>query len=148
MPGKKNPGPLCQVENPVEVDDGTMCLAAAPLPSDRGGYFVVARRSRQRRRSLPKLQRQSPAVEKPVISYERFDTTLAYMHGEMITNSHSETTRRIKILFDTAKDPPLFGSEPGHYILAATSMWVMQVRSGGPWDHKPILSQMLGLKRD
>ena len=151
MPGKKNPGPMCQVENPVEVDDGTMCLASAPVPGDRAGYFVVAaRRSRQRRRRSPTLQaqRQSQAAAERVISYQRFDTTLAYMHGEMITNCRSETTRMIKTLFDTALHPPLFGGDPGQYIIAATTAWVVKVRSGGPWDHKPILAQMLGLKQD
>jgi hypothetical protein len=26
------PGPICQVENPVEIDDGTSCRAATPVP--------------------------------------------------------------------------------------------------------------------
>jgi hypothetical protein len=32
MCGNRTPGPTCQVENPVEIDDGTMCVAATPVP--------------------------------------------------------------------------------------------------------------------
>src|SRR5271157_2417012 len=36
MAGNKTPGPMCQVADPVEVDDGTMCLAASPPPRSTG----------------------------------------------------------------------------------------------------------------
>lgn len=32
MAGNSIPGPVCQVENPVEIDSGTSCLAATPVP--------------------------------------------------------------------------------------------------------------------
>lgn len=32
MAGSSVPGPVCQVENPVEIDSGTSCLAATPVP--------------------------------------------------------------------------------------------------------------------
>jgi hypothetical protein len=32
MSGNKTPGPVCQVVNPVEFDEGTMCVAASALP--------------------------------------------------------------------------------------------------------------------
>jgi hypothetical protein len=32
MAGSSIPGPVCQVENPVDIDGGTSCLAATPAP--------------------------------------------------------------------------------------------------------------------
>lgn len=32
MAGNRIPGPMCQVKDPVEIDEGTMCLAATPQP--------------------------------------------------------------------------------------------------------------------
>lgn len=32
MAGNKTPGSVCQLVNPVEIDEGTMCVAASPLP--------------------------------------------------------------------------------------------------------------------
>lgn len=34
---------MCQVENPVEIDDGTMCLAATPPPGPTGQKKLVGR---------------------------------------------------------------------------------------------------------
>ncbi len=50
MSGGKVPGPVCQVENPIEIDEGTMCLAASPAPGpvcamdspDTDGYSAGA----------------------------------------------------------------------------------------------------------
>jgi hypothetical protein len=139
---------MCQVEKGVEVDDGTLCLAPAPKPHDRGSFQIAGRRTRRRTFVTAQLQRQLQVKAQQSISYQRFDTTLAYMHDEMITNSHSETTRMIKSLLDAALHPGIFSGDPGQYIIAATAAWVMKVRSGGPWDHKPKLAQMLGLKQD
>jgi len=36
MSGNKTPGPVCQVVNPVEIDEGTMCVAASALPGATG----------------------------------------------------------------------------------------------------------------
>ena len=36
MAGSKVPGAVCQVENPVEIDEGTLCLAASPPPASVG----------------------------------------------------------------------------------------------------------------
>lgn len=36
MGGGAPPGPMCQVENPITIDDGTMCLAPSPLPGPIG----------------------------------------------------------------------------------------------------------------
>ncbi len=39
------------------------------------------------------------------------------------------------------------GVSSGDWALGAMSVWGAQVRPGGPWDHKPILTQMLGLEK-
>src|SRR6185295_11674846 len=36
MGGGRPQGPMCQVEYPICIDDGTMCLAASPLPGPLG----------------------------------------------------------------------------------------------------------------
>ena len=36
MAGGRRPGPVCQAEEPVTVDDGTMCLAPTPAPGPNG----------------------------------------------------------------------------------------------------------------
>src|SRR4051812_46507933 len=36
MAGKRTPGPVCQVERPVWVQDGDMCVAPAPAPGPVG----------------------------------------------------------------------------------------------------------------
>lgn len=36
MGGKRTPGPMCQVDHPIKVKDGTMCLASTPLPGPLG----------------------------------------------------------------------------------------------------------------
>jgi hypothetical protein len=43
MAGSRVPGPVCQVENPVEIDDGTSCLAATPSPGPTCRELVAAR---------------------------------------------------------------------------------------------------------
>jgi hypothetical protein len=32
MPERRTPGPLCQVQRPLDIDDGTLCRAAMPSP--------------------------------------------------------------------------------------------------------------------
>jgi hypothetical protein len=36
MAGSRVPGAVCQVENPVEIDEGTLCLASTPAPASVG----------------------------------------------------------------------------------------------------------------
>ena len=36
MAGERNPGPVCQIEAPVSIDTGTMCLAVSPTPGPVG----------------------------------------------------------------------------------------------------------------
>ncbi len=85
-------------------------------------------------------------------NYDRFDQALKYMHQEMITNAQSDVVKNIKSLLDSALNPQWYdligGGNSGSKINAALAMWVAKVHSGGDWDHKPILGDMLGLKND
>ncbi len=44
MCGQRPPGPMCQVENPIDIDGGTMCLAATPPPGPVNAYKYVSAR--------------------------------------------------------------------------------------------------------
>lgn len=70
----------------------------------------------------------------PRFRHQRFDSTLSYMHMEMITN------------INEVDDIRLFNRLGGHVIgskSAAFLEWTLKVRPGGDWDHKPKLSIML-----
>ena len=41
MPGRRAAGPMCQADHPMVVADGTMCLAASPIPRPTGTLAVV-----------------------------------------------------------------------------------------------------------
>lgn len=82
------------------------------------------------------------------ISYVRYDATVNYMYDEMITNLDSQEFKFIKDNLDLAANPPLF-SDPNAttgYVTAALTKFYNQVKTGGPWDHKPILEEKLGLE--
>lgn len=82
------------------------------------------------------------------ISYVRYDATVDYMYGEMKGNLNSEEFKDIKGYLDLVSDPPLF-SDPNAslgYLTAAATKFYNQVKTGGPWDHKPILREKLGLE--
>jgi hypothetical protein len=82
------------------------------------------------------------------IAYSRFDTALAFMYDEMITNANSNTVSYINALLEQAENPAPLGENSGNPVLVALEMWALKVRPGGEWDHKPILDEMLGLGRD
>jgi hypothetical protein len=82
------------------------------------------------------------------VSYVRYDATVDFMYEEMMTNLDSEEFKFIKDNLDLISDPPLF-SDPNAstgYLTAALTKFYDQVKTGGPWDHKPILEDMLGLE--
>jgi RHS repeat-associated protein len=82
-------------------------------------------------------------------NYKRFDITLAYMHQEMIVNAQSRQVTEIRAWLDCARSSdPYIAQHAGDYALAALSAWASMVHAGGPWDHKPKLEEMLGLKQD
>lgn len=78
--------------------------------------------------------RVNPSHKVPRFRYQRFDSTLSYMHMEMVTNINEvDDIRRFNSL-----GPFVIGSK-GLAFLA----WKQKVESGGDWDHKPKLSTML-----
>jgi hypothetical protein len=97
------------------------------------------------------------------VSFSRSDTTVDYMFSEMINNARSNTTRGIRSQLDLANDLSTSsgvldsiqdgliiagGTTPGSLIQSALITWGLKVRPGGDWDHKPILADKLGLKKE
>jgi hypothetical protein len=68
------------------------------------------------------------------LNYERFNTTLDYMHKEMINNFQSAAARSIREYIQKGKKS------------AAIVQWTYQVAPGQPWDHKPKLAEKLGFQ--
>lgn len=83
------------------------------------------------------------------MDYSRFDQALTYIHGEMLANAQNDRVKLIRSLLDRALHPQWYdylgGGDPGTDIATALTLWWMEVHSGGPWDHKPKLAQMLDL---
>lgn len=95
---------------------------------------------------------QTPTPPADPNNYDRFDQTLQYMHQEMITNAQSETVGMIKSLLDSFRNPQWYdylgGGNPSDKLIAALAMWAAKVHSGGDWDHKPKLNDLLDLDGD
>jgi hypothetical protein len=84
--------------------------------------------------------------------YYRFDRTLDYIYSEMITNSQGQTAEVIREMLaggyicndidiiPAGSAPARVGGFWGAYLLFA-----IQVRPNGPWDHKPMLREMLSI---
>lgn len=106
-----------------------------------------------------------------VPNYQRCDLTVEYMLSEMATNSSGEEAKAIRDALERAKqyrsegdsaladiknsqwfelfriygDQKLFEAmvqQAGIAMTEAKARWFLQVRAGGPWDHKPILKKM------
>lgn len=94
-------------------------------------------------------------------NYDRFDTALEYMYDEMIKNAQSDEVDRIRYHLDVAFNPRKYWylalGDPSYtstHLMLALETWALQVHGNapimgsGPWDHKPILDDMLGLAGD
>ena len=106
-----------------------------------------------------------------VPNYQRYDLTINYMLEEMKKNANGPEARKITdqiLLSKSSKNESnkaiedikkaewwdifsLYGNQQifetrlkisGHAMSTALALWYIQVRQGGPWDHKPILSKM------
>lgn len=78
--------------------------------------------------------RDNPFHKVLLARHQRFDSTLSYMHMEMVTNIDEVDNIR---LFNR------LGRFSQGSKAAALAAWVLKVRPGGEWDHKPKLSTML-----
>ncbi len=63
-----------------------------------------------------------------------------YIYGQMTNNSVSNTVNLIKSFLDQTDEASAI---PG-YSLSALMLWYNQVKSGSPWDHKPIITKQFG----
>lgn len=106
-----------------------------------------------------------------VPNYQRYDLTVTYMLSEMLKNANSVETKAITDAVNRSKqsknesikafedmkkaewyelfriygDQIIFNSmvrQSGIAMAEAKARWFLQVRQGGPWDHKPILNKM------
>jgi hypothetical protein len=64
-----------------------------------------------------------------------------YMAQQMKDNAGSDITKHIRDLNDPSQDPPYVPGAGTVRRTAALVDWYNQVKSGGPWDHKPIFSK-------
>ena len=72
----------------------------------------------------------------------RFRQTVLYMHSEMLKNASSSHTALIHGMLELGRQIP------STLITTAYLLWAERVAPSRPWDHKPKLDQMLGLKED
>ena len=102
--------------------------------------------------STPTPSAPTGATDSDCLDYGRFDKALAFIYQEMITNAQSEKVTNIKFYLDAIENPQWYHyldqEYPNNYWIAALTIWTVQVHSGGPWDHKPILAEMLNLPGD
>lgn len=106
-----------------------------------------------------------------VPDYQRYDLTVTYMLSEMLKNANSSEAKTItdaisrskqlkndssKAIEDMKKTKwyelfRIYGNQEilnstmqqsGIAMAEAQARWFLQVRQGGPWDHKPILQKM------
>ncbi len=103
--------------------------------------------------------------------FQRCDMTVAYMLSEMLTNAQSPEAKSIKDAIHRSKQSKneglnaledikktkwyelfrMYGNQEifnatmqqsGIAMAEAKARWFLQVRTGGPWNHKPILKKM------
>jgi RHS repeat-associated protein len=83
-------------------------------------------------------------------TYYRFDITLDYIYDQMITNSRGKSAELMRMMLaqGTACEDYYSSSYPDAQlgsILGAYIIFFDHEKSGGDWDHKPKLRQMLGI---
>jgi len=66
--------------------------------------------------------------------FSRFDKTLTYMYQELIVNAQSKEAQAVHSVLSIRE------------TMLARTAWASLVRTGGKWDHKPILEKKLELK--
>lgn len=81
---------------------------------------------------------------------DHFRDSSNFIYGEMMTNINSAQAKAIKSNIDQSESPwavfnPIPGSVAGPRAVAL-GIWYEQVKSGGPWDHKPILEKRYDLQ--
>ena len=74
----------------------------------------------------------APTAEIQSINRWRYQNCVAYMTGEMTTNAQSKTATAIYVANTSV-----------YTKAAAYAAWAVKVKSGGEWDHKPILRRRL-----
>jgi len=87
-------------------------------------------------------------------SYFRFDRSLEYIYGEMMTNSQGNIAKLMREMLmggTTCNDGTIWG---GSFSAVVGSNWgayaifYQNVRTNGPWDHKPMLRAMLSIESE
>src|SRR3954452_17688096 len=88
MPGGRPPGFRCQVRSPMEVDDGTLCLAPSPFPPHLGAagdhdgvasWDVSRKLIEAARRAGPRLPDTSRALFEALFSPANLGITSAVL---------------------------------------------------------------------
>lgn len=106
-----------------------------------------------------------------VPDYQRYDLTVRYMLAQMLQNANGQEANAIQSALSRSKTSEVAREKAiedmkktkwyeafrrsgdmeiansmarlsGIALAQATGLWILQVRQGGPWDHKPILIKM------
>lgn len=97
MGGGRPPGPMCQVENPLIIDEGTMCRAPTPLPGPIGFDDLVAMDTGQEKKD--ELREHQGDIGK--FTQQELNDAIKTVYGELTYPPHKDTEAEAKAIAST-----------------------------------------------